>query len=156
MSRRIVATCFSALAMGAGLYGCSFNPAVTTGGNGVDAGAGAGGAGGAPAVDARPDRPAPPQPPNTDDINRVDVNCAATSATPTLVREPVDVIVVIDNSQSMTNEIQAVERNIGVSFAQILEASAVDYRVILLARHGSAVSQQSICIRASSTRSSAA
>jgi hypothetical protein len=64
----------------------------------------------------------------------------------TLVREPVDIIVVIDNSQSMTNEIQAVEQNIAVNFAAILTASSVDYRVIMVSRHGSAQNQQSICI----------
>lgn len=75
-----------------------------------------------------------------------EVSCAATNAMASLVREPVDIIVVIDNSGSMTNEIQAVEQNIGVNFAGILAASGVDYRVILIARHGSAQSGQSICI----------
>ncbi|MGQ0505643.1 MAG: hypothetical protein ACT4TC_10010, partial [Myxococcaceae bacterium] len=51
---------------------------------------------------------------------------------------PVDIIFVIDNSGSMTSEIQEVERNINVNFAQIIQASGVDYRVILIAKHGSA------------------
>jgi hypothetical protein len=75
-----------------------------------------------------------------------DASCAAANAMASLVREPVDIIVVVDNSGSMTNEIQAVEQNIGLNFAGILATSGIDYRVILIARHGSAQRGQSICI----------
>jgi hypothetical protein len=63
------------------------------------------------------------------------------------VYRPVDIILVVDNSQSMTNEIVAVENNINGSFAAILDQSGLDYRVILLSKHGRATYDQSICIR---------
>lgn len=61
--------------------------------------------------------------------------CAVAQAEAELIQEPVDIIMVIDTSGSMRDEAQAVEDNINVNFAQILEASGVDYRVILIARH---------------------
>ncbi|MBL9106430.1 MAG: hypothetical protein JNL82_36240 [Myxococcales bacterium] len=64
-----------------------------------------------------------------------------------LIPIPVDVIIVIDNSGSMTEEIQAVQNNINANFANILDAAAVDYRVIVLAKHGK-LSDQSVCIEA--------
>jgi hypothetical protein len=60
---------------------------------------------------------------------------------------PVDIIMVIDNSGSMSSEIKAVEKNINSSFAAILEQSGVDYRVILIAAHGSSSSVK-VCIQA--------
>lgn len=60
---------------------------------------------------------------------------------------PVDVIMVIDNSGSMTEEIQAVQNNINTNFAKILDDAGVDYRVIILSRHGK-LSDQSVCIEA--------
>jgi hypothetical protein len=50
-------------------------------------------------------------------------------------KEPVDIIVVVDNSVSMEAELAATERNINESFAAILEQSAIDYRVIVLSLH---------------------
>ncbi|APR80253.1 Hypothetical protein A7982_05600 [Minicystis rosea] len=77
-----------------------------------------------------------------------DAACAAQSASATLTKKPVDVIIVIDNSGSMTEEIVGVQQNINQNFAQIIEASGLDYRVILVARHGKASSGQSVCIEA--------
>ncbi len=74
--------------------------------------------------------------------------CAQQEAEATLVKAPVDILFVIDNSGSMTNEIQGVEKNINESFAKIIEASGIDYRVILIARHGSASGNQSVCLEA--------
>ena len=74
--------------------------------------------------------------------------CESLSDEASLTKKPVDIIVVIDNSGSMTAEIVAVENNINVNFAQIIEQSGIDYRVILLAKHGSAAGAQSVCIRA--------
>ena len=48
----------------------------------------------------------------------------------------VDIIFVVDNSGSMTDEIDAIRRNINDNFAAIIEASGVDYRVILLSQYG--------------------
>jgi hypothetical protein len=77
-----------------------------------------------------------------------DSACAVQSAMATLTKKPVDIIVVIDNSGSMTEEIVGVQTNINQNFATILDASGLDYRVILVARHGSATGAQSICVEA--------
>ncbi|MBI3181271.1 MAG: hypothetical protein HYZ28_03920 [Myxococcales bacterium] len=77
-----------------------------------------------------------------------DAACARVSAEATLAKKPVDIIFVIDNSGSMTLEIIGVEDNINTNFAQIIAASGLDYRVIMLSEHGSATADQSICIRA--------
>lgn len=77
-----------------------------------------------------------------------DSACATQSSTATLVKKPVDIIVVIDNSGSMTAEIVGVQKNINNNFATILEGSGLDYRVILLAHHGKATADQSICVEA--------
>jgi hypothetical protein len=80
--------------------------------------------------------------------------CAQAESAATLVKEPVDIILVLDNSGSMDDEIDAVERNINVNFAQILDESAVDYRVILISRHrkeardASSEASTSICVSA--------
>lgn len=74
--------------------------------------------------------------------------CGSVRAGATLSKQPVDVIFVIDNSGSMTAEITAVQNNINNSFAQIIKASGIDYRIIMLTRHGSASADQSVCITA--------
>ena len=78
--------------------------------------------------------------------------CATLSARGVLIKEPVDIILVLDNSGSMADELDAVERNINLNFAKILSESGVDYRVILLSRHRreerapSGESSTSICV----------
>jgi hypothetical protein len=80
--------------------------------------------------------------------------CAVASADATLTREPVDIIVTLDNSGSKEDELVAVEENINTHFAQILEGSGIDYRVILLSRHRveardvSEAASTSICVTA--------
>jgi hypothetical protein len=61
--------------------------------------------------------------------------CAEAQSQATLVKEPVDIIVVLDNSGSMDEELDAVERNINDNFARILTDGDVDYRMILISRH---------------------
>jgi hypothetical protein len=61
--------------------------------------------------------------------------CQSAQADAMLVREPVDIIVVLDNSGSMAEEMGAAEENINVNFANILDQAQADYRVILLSRH---------------------
>jgi len=70
-------------------------------------------------------------------VTRPDAACASQSirAEPGK-RRPVDVIFVIDNSGSMTEEIAAVRHNIDRDFASIIEESGVDYRVIMLSLFG--------------------
>ncbi|MSP63664.1 MAG: hypothetical protein EXR72_25630 [Myxococcales bacterium] len=75
-----------------------------------------------------------------------DASCVQVSAAATLVKRPVDVIFVIDNSGSMTDEIVGVEKNINTNFAAIMAKSKLDYRVIMVTRHGVAAQGQSICV----------
>lgn len=77
-----------------------------------------------------------------------DAACGDVKAAATLAKAPVDIIFVVDNSGSMTLEIQSVQNNINQSFAAIIAASGLDYRVILISNHGSATADQSICITA--------
>lgn len=74
--------------------------------------------------------------------------CEVLTSQASLENKPVDIVMVIDNSGSMTQEAVAVEENINQNFAEILNNSGLDYRVILLARHGSASGSQSVCIKA--------
>ncbi len=53
----------------------------------------------------------------------------------------------IDNSGSMSAEIKGVQDNINKNFAQIIESSGIDYRVIMLSRFGKYTSTQ-ICVEA--------
>jgi hypothetical protein len=61
--------------------------------------------------------------------------CAVERADTVVFKEPVDIIVVVDNSASMGDELAATERNINQNFASILEESQVDYRMIVLTLH---------------------
>jgi hypothetical protein len=61
--------------------------------------------------------------------------CVAERAERVESKEPVDIIVLVDNSASMQDELAATERNINENFAAILEESGLDYRVIALTLH---------------------
>jgi hypothetical protein len=61
--------------------------------------------------------------------------CAMASAPVEIARLPVDIIIALDNSGSMDDEARAVEANINVNFASILQQTGVDYRVILVSEH---------------------
>lgn len=65
-----------------------------------------------------------------------DAACAAETVEATFEKRPIDVILLVDNSASMGDEIDAVQNNINVNFANILNASGVDYRVILISKYG--------------------
>ena len=73
--------------------------------------------------------------------------CGTQAYQATLDISPVDIIISIDNSGSMGEEIQGVQDNINVNFVQIIEAAGLDYRVIMVARHGS-LGSESVCIEA--------
>lgn len=75
-------------------------------------------------------------------------SCATQQANAAITRLPVDIIVVIDNSGSMQDEIDAVSRSINVNFANVLQSSAVDYRLILISRHAKKGRETSICVTA--------
>jgi hypothetical protein len=112
--------------VGAGGAGDFFMPAPSLGGT----------AGGSPT--------APGQAPGMNDFvdpapgdGQVDVEdaCVVNTAQAEFVQQAVDIILMLDNSGSMADELQAVEENLNVNFASILASSGVDYRVILLSRH---------------------
>lgn len=63
-------------------------------------------------------------------------SCGGGSSVATLKKKPVDIIFVIDNSGSMQGEIAQVQQRINEDFAQIIEDSGVDYRVIMVSRYG--------------------
>lgn len=60
---------------------------------------------------------------------------------------PVDVIITIDNSGSMGQEIEGVQDNINTNFADIIGASGLDYRVILVSQFGD-LEEENVCIEA--------
>ncbi len=70
------------------------------------------------------------------DPNTADQACAGASADATLAKRPVDIILVIDTSSSMSGEIASVESNLNSNLATQLDAADIDYRIILLADHG--------------------
>jgi hypothetical protein len=75
--------------------------------------------------------------------------CLTVSTEVEIVRESVDIIIAIDNSGSMDDEVSSVEQNINVNFAAILEQSGVDYRVILVSEHRESDGQDTaVCISA--------
>lgn len=86
----------------------------------------------------------------TDAAPRIDRDaaCETVRVGATLAKAPVDVIVVVDNSFSMTDEVLAIQNNLNQSLAAIIEAGGLDYRVIMISRHGSATLDQSICVSA--------
>ncbi len=75
--------------------------------------------------------------------------CAQDTSEATLVSQPVDIIFVIDNSGSMTEEIVEVEQQINANFAAIIDAAvpAIDYRVIMVSAFGDS-NDQEICVAA--------
>ncbi len=72
--------------------------------------------------------------------------CGTASADAVLQSEPVDIIMVIDNSGSMGEEIDAVENNINTSFGSILTTAGIDYRLIAISRHDDGSVDTSLCI----------
>ena len=78
-------------------------------------------------------------------VVRPEQACAmqSTSATPGLDKQ-VDIVFVIDNSGSMSDEIAAVRQNINRNFAQLISESGVDFRVVLVSLFGS--EGNSVCV----------
>ena len=74
-------------------------------------------------------------------------SCGEQSAEAKLIPKPVDIIILIDNSGSMSAEIAGVEKNINQNFAQIIEQSGLDYRVIMVSAYGKSTSNR-VCIEA--------
>lgn len=78
---------------------------------------------------------------------RADEACGSDAYTAVLADKPVDIIFVIDNSSSMDDELVAVERNINENFADIIQSSGIDYRVIMVSSHA-APEDNHLCISA--------
>lgn len=83
------------------------------------------------------------------------VACVAKEADAIVGKRPVDIIFAIDNSDSMAAEIAEVEEQINTNFATIIDASGIDYRVVMLSNHGMHVEPvdpkdplQRICVKA--------
>jgi hypothetical protein len=76
-----------------------------------------------------------------------EAGCGTASARAKLETEPVDIILIVDNSGSMQEELQSVENNINDNFAAILRNSGVDYRLIAISRHRDDTNT-SLCVRA--------
>jgi hypothetical protein len=72
--------------------------------------------------------------------------CVEFNEQTTLESKPIDIIFVIDNSGSMQHEIIAVQNNINTNFANIIANAGVDYRVLMISRHGNAIPNERICI----------
>lgn len=74
-----------------------------------------------------------------------DAACSSATSTATLVRLPVDIIWVIDNSGSMAPAIDAVREGMN-AFADTLLGSGLDYRMILLSLRTPRSGRYPICI----------
>src|SRR4051794_35767208 len=75
------------------------------------------------------------QPPPRNGPISINDACVMSQAQAQLIKQAVDIIVLLDNSGSMEDEAASVEANINVNFAGVLASSEVDYRVILISRH---------------------
>jgi len=73
--------------------------------------------------------------------------CGLQKAEAQISVKPVDIVILIDNSGSMSAEIKGVESNINKNFAGIIEASGLDYRVIMVSAYGKSSSYR-ICVEA--------
>lgn len=75
-------------------------------------------------------------------------SCGVQSYEAEVVIRPVDIIFLIDNSGSMTAEIKGVQDNINKNFAQIIDQSGLDYRVIMISEHGKYDPDENVCVEA--------
>jgi len=76
-----------------------------------------------------------------------DMACTSASAEAILERLPADIIWVVDNSSSMSAEIENVRLGLN-AFAEFIDTSGIDYRVIMLSKRGMGASgtRYSICV----------
>ena len=73
---------------------------------------------------------------------QVEAACVQDNAEATLELRPIDIVITIDTSGSMGQEIAGVQSNINQNFAGIIEQSGIDYRVIV-------ISDNDVCIMGS-------
>jgi hypothetical protein len=76
--------------------------------------------------------------------------CIDAAVTNITTVRPVDVIFVVDDSGSMTEELDAISKNINKHFASVMADAGLDYRVIIIVKHGpqSIYGYNNICIEA--------
>lgn len=65
-----------------------------------------------------------------------DAACAEEGAEASLIREPVDIVFVVDNSASLRPQIERLQQVINADFAKVLDDARLDYRVIVISEHG--------------------
>ncbi|MBI2148231.1 hypothetical protein HYU23_00980 [Candidatus Woesearchaeota archaeon] len=65
-----------------------------------------------------------------------DAACLSIKAEAKQIKKSLDIILVVDNSGSMGDKIKAVQNNINANFGNILNNNQLDYRVIVLSKHG--------------------
>jgi len=137
-SKILLVLCGSALAVASAAAGCSGDNGGSTTTTGTPGGTGGGaGTGGS---DLGFDAGVEDAPLNED------VACAATKAQADYEVRPIDLILVIDNSNSMTQEIVSIQSNINEKLTKIIEDAGIDYRVIVVSEYGTATMDQSVCI----------
>jgi hypothetical protein len=139
-----------AFALGVALLGCGSSTRGATAAGGSGSGSGGGGAGataqgGVPAVAGSTAVGAGGKPSaagqdsgGAGQAGQGDggaATCLQTSAEAELLTQPVDFIVVVDNSGSMVDQMVAIEDALGSSFPAALQARGLDYRIIVLSRH---------------------
>lgn len=121
---------------GAGGFAAADGSAADAGSGGSAAqDASSGGSGGTLNVDA-----------TTSDVISVDAACDLQKYEATLKKKPVDIVFIIDTSCSMDAENTSVQNNINVNFAQIMQVSGIDYRVVLIGGHDDFSADYPICI----------
>ncbi len=76
--------------------------------------------------------------------------CVSEAARAALVRDAVDIMLVVDNSGSMSDELAALERSLNDDFAAVLAGGGTDYRLILVSNHRATEGglQRAMCVEA--------
>lgn len=88
----------------------------------------------------QPTHSSPVSPPTPSSVNESpdsappsdqDAACNASTGTLERARQPVDIVLVVDNSEGMAEAVEAIERHINEHLADVLDELGVDYRVIV-------------------------
>ena len=143
MNIRLTYSALALLASASLVYACSGTNPADDDGNTTQSGNGGAGAGTSSGGNSTTGMGGDNSNSSTDSITVVDVgtggqggSCVDLVVEADSTLKPADVIFVIDNSGSMSEEINSVEQNINTNFAQVMAASNVDYRIIMVTDHG--------------------
>ncbi len=135
-SKILLVLCSSALAVASAAAGCSGDNGGSSTTTGTPGGTGGGNSGGTGGGDLGFDAGLEDAPLTED------VACAVTKAQADYEVRPIDIVLVIDNSNSMTEEILSVQANINEKLTAIIENAGIDYRVIVVSEFGGATVDQ--------------